>query len=94
MVQLLNYKRDGSIFWNLLHMAPVHDGKVRAVVCCAVQRRYGSAILLICVDLTGASVGLSWLPTLTLCFGLFAPTVRSTAGSDCSLHRLSDRHHK
>eukprot|EP01043_Picozoa_sp_COSAG02_P019216 COSAG02_NODE_919_length_15936_cov_5.055314_6_plen_129_part_00 len=26
--QLLNYKRDGSIFWNLLHLAPVHDGKV------------------------------------------------------------------
>eukprot|EP01045_Picozoa_sp_COSAG04_P021949 COSAG04_NODE_2412_length_4181_cov_3.810877_6_plen_111_part_00 len=29
-VKLVNYKKDGTKFWNLFHLAPVHDIQVRS----------------------------------------------------------------
>ncbi len=30
-VELLNYKRDGTAFWNLLHLSPIHDDDGRVI---------------------------------------------------------------
>ncbi|MCO5564152.1 hypothetical protein L7F22_017808 [Adiantum nelumboides] len=44
-VRILNYRQDGSLFWNLLHVAPVrdHTGKVAYFV--GVQSHLGFPLL-------------------------------------------------
>nr|AML78266.1 putative LOV domain-containing protein [Pteris vittata] len=40
-VRILNYRKDGSPFWNLLHMAPVRDHTAKVVYYVGVQLQLG-----------------------------------------------------
>ncbi|KAI5070978.1 hypothetical protein GOP47_0013229 [Adiantum capillus-veneris] len=44
-VRILNYKKDGSLFWNLLHVAPVRDHTAKVVYYVGVQLLSGYPLL-------------------------------------------------